>query len=327
MYPNGISTSLPFDVQYDLVRSIAGFEHAEITRPGYAIEYDFFDPRDLKPSLETRRIDGLYFAGQINGTTGYEEAAAQGLVSGINAGLQVREEEAWTPRRDEGYVGVLIDDLITRGTTEPYRMFTSRAEYRLLLREDNADLRLTEWGRRFDLIDDRRWRAFEKKRESVELEQQRLRSTWVRPLSATQKQWESVLGVALSREQNLMDLLRRPEVTYRSLVQLACAGPGVADETVAEQVEVQAKYHGYIERQEAEIARSKIHEETPLPADLNYAAVKGLSAEVSQKLLAAKPLSLGQAGRIPGVTPAAISLLLIHLKKRAYVVAPTQRRA
>ena len=237
------------------------------------------------------------------------------MIAGINAGLQAQEKEAWWPRRDEAYIGVLIDDLITRGTDEPYRMFTSRAEYRLLLREDNADLRLTEWGRQFGLIDEQRWCTFHKKRHAIESEQQRLRSTWARPTSATPQQWKSVLGAPLSREQNLMDLLRRPEVNYRSLVQLPGAGPGVADDAVAEQVEVQAKYHGYIERQEAEIVRTKAHEETPLPHDMDYAMVKGLSTEVSQKLVAARPVSLGQAGRIPGVTPAAISLLLIHLKK------------
>ena len=327
VYPNGISTSLPFDVQYELVQSIVGFESAQITRPGYAIEYDFFDPRELKPSLETKHIGGLFFAGQINGTTGYEEAGGQGLVAGINAGLKVQEKEAWWPRRDEAYIGVLVDDLITRGTNEPYRMFTSRAEYRLLLREDNADLRLTEWGRRFGLIDEERWRSFDKKREAIEVEQQRLRSTWVRPATLPDDESVRVLGAPLSRESNLMDLLRRPEVGYRSLVTLPGAGPGVTDKAIAEQVEVQAKYHGYIERQEAEIARNKAQEETPLPDDLDYAGVKGLSSEVCQKLSASRPVSVGQAARIPGVTPAAISLLLIHLKKRAYASTAERRRA
>ena len=327
VYPNGISTSLPFDVQYELVRSIAGFENAEITRPGYAIEYDFFDPRDLRPSLETKHIGGLFFAGQINGTTGYEEAGAQGLIAGINAALKVQDKDAWWPRRDEAYTGVLVDDLITRGTNEPYRMFTSRAEYRLLLREDNADLRLTEWGHRLGLIGESRWRAFHNKREAIETEQQRLRSTWMRPATIPTEDCERVLGGPLSREHNLMDLLRRPEVDYGSLTTLPGAGPGVTDRSVAEQVEVQAKYHGYIERQEAEIARTKVQEGTPLPEDLDYDAVKGLSTEVRQKLSAARPVTLGQAGRIPGITPAAISLLLIHLKKRAYASRVERRRA
>ena len=327
IYPNGISTSLPFDVQHELVQSIAGFERAEITRPGYAIEYDFFDPRDLKPSLETKSIDGLFFAGQINGTTGYEEAGAQGLIAGINAGLEVRGKEAWWPRRDEAYAGVLVDDLITRGTSEPYRMFTSRAEYRLLLREDNADLRLTEWGHRLGLVDERRWRGFNQKREAIEREQQRLRSTWVRPATVPDQESERVLGAPLNREHNLMDLLRRPEVDYRSLVTLPGAGPGVTERSVAEQVEVQAKYHGYIERQEAEIARTKMQEEMPLPEDLDYTTVKGLSAEVTQKLLQTRPVTLGQAARIPGITPAAVSLLMIHLKKRSHASRVERRRA
>ena len=319
LYPNGISTSLPFDVQLDLVRSIKGFENAVITRPGYAIEYDFFDPRGLQPSLETQAMPGLYFAGQINGTTGYEEAAAQGLVAGINAALRVRGEPAWWPRRDEAYIGVLIDDLITRGTSEPYRMFTSRAEYRLLLREDNADLRLTETGRRLGLVDDQRWQSFCDKRDAVEREQQRLSRTWVNPVTLPEAACRPVLGQGLSRETSLMDLLRRPQVDYAQLMTLPGVGPGVESAVVAEQVQIQAKYHGYIERQEAEIARTRTHEQTPLPADLDYAAVKGLSAEVSQKLAAQRPVTLGQAGRISGVTPAAISLLLVHLKKRAYL--------
>ena len=327
VYPNGISTSLPFDVQHELVQSIAGFERAEITRPGYAIEYDFFDPRDLKPSLQTKSINGLFFAGQINGTTGYEEAGAQGLIAGINAGLEVRGMEAWWPRRDEAYAGVLVDDLITRGTSEPYRMFTSRAEYRLLLREDNADLRLTEWGHRFGLVDESRWRGFNQKREAIEREQQRLRSTWVRPATVPDQESERVLGAPLNREHNLMDLLRRPEVDYRSLVTLPGAGPGVAERSVAEQVEVQAKYHGYIERQEAEIARTKVQEEMPLPEDLDYTTVTGLSAEVTQKLLQTRPVTLGQAARIPGITPAAVSLLMIHMKKQSHASRVERRRA
>ena len=314
VYPNGISTSLPFDVQWDLVRSIAGFENAHILRPGYAIEYDYFDPRDLQPSLETKPLAGLFFAGQINGTTGYEEAAAQGLIAGINAALQAQNKEPWCPRRDEAYVGVLIDDLITRGTSEPYRMFTSRAEYRLLLREDNADLRLTPKGRELGIVDDARWQAFEAKREAIEREQQRLRSTWLRPESVPQADAERVLGQALTHEYNLMDLLRRPEVTYQSLLSLPGAGVPVADPLVAEQVETQAKYTGYIERQTQEIEKQRRNEETALPRDLDYGNVRGLSKEVQQKLTSHKPTTLGQAGRIAGVTPAAISLLLVHLK-------------
>ncbi|HLA74336.1 MAG TPA: tRNA uridine-5-carboxymethylaminomethyl(34) synthesis enzyme MnmG [Gammaproteobacteria bacterium] len=314
VYPNGISTSLPFDVQWDLVRSIAGFENAHILRPGYAIEYDYFDPRDLQPSLETKPLAGLFFAGQINGTTGYEEAAAQGLIAGINAALQAQNKEPWCPRRDEAYVGVLIDDLITRGTSEPYRMFTSRAEYRLLLREDNADLRLTPKGRELGIVDDARWQAFEAKREAIEREQQRLRSTWLRPESVPQADAERVLGQALTHEYNLMDLLRRPEVTYQSLLSLPGAGVPVADPLVAEQVETQAKYTGYIERQTQEIEKQRRNEETALPRDLDYGNVRGLSKEVQQKLTSHKPTTLGQAGRIAGVTPAALSLLLVHLK-------------
>lgn len=317
IYPNGISTSLPFDVQYELVRSIEGFEQAEITRPGYAIEYDFFDPRDLKPSLETRILEGLFFAGQINGTTGYEEAAAQGLLAGLNAALKATEREAWWPRRDEAYLGVLVDDLITRGTSEPYRMFTSRAEYRLLLREDNADLRLTEMGRRLGLVDESRWRAFSGKRELVERERARLESTWLNSRTTPASVCVPVLGQALSREASLMDLLRRPEVNYESLMTLPGAGPGVSESVVADQVEVQAKYHGYIERQEAEIARSRQHEDTALPEALDYTGVTGLSTEVAETLSQRRPLTLGHAARLPGITPAAISLLLIHLKKRA----------
>ncbi|MDT8404094.1 tRNA uridine-5-carboxymethylaminomethyl(34) synthesis enzyme MnmG [Sulfuriflexus sp.] len=315
VYPNGISTSLPFDVQYEFVRSIKGFENAHITRPGYAIEYDFFDPRDLKPSLETRHIHGLFFAGQINGTTGYEEAAAQGLVAGLNAARQTREQAPWTPRRDEAYLGVLIDDLVTCGTNEPYRMFTSRAEYRLLLREDNADLRLTTAGREMGLVDDARWRAFEAKREAVEQEQQRLRSTWLRPASVADTDMLRVLGQTLAREASLMDLLRRPEVTYDLLTSLPGAGPAVADQVVAEQVQVQAKYAGYIDRQRDEIARLRRNETRSLPEDFDYAKVTGLSTEIAQKFTAQQPTTIAQASRIPGVTPAAISLLLVHLKK------------
>jgi len=321
IYPNGISTSLPFDVQLALVRSIRGFEHAHVTRPGYAIEYDFFDPRDLQPSLETRAIAGLFFAGQINGTTGYEEAAAQGLIAGLNAARRAREREAWSPFRDEAYIGVLIDDLITRGTTEPYRMFTSRAEYRLLLREDNADLRLTLEGRELGLVDDERLRRFEAKRAATEREQQRLQATWLRPAAVPDAAAVAVLGTPLAREFTLLELLRRPGVGYRALMTLPGAGPGVEDAVVAEQVEIQARYAGYIERQRDEIERQRRHEETRLPEDLDYDAVHGLSTEARQKLAASRPLSLGQAARIPGVTPAAISLLLLHLKKYAHRAA------
>jgi tRNA uridine 5-carboxymethylaminomethyl modification enzyme len=322
IYPNGISTSLPFDVQLALVRSIRGFERAHVTRPGYAIEYDFFDPRDLQPSLETRAIAGLFFAGQINGTTGYEEAAAQGLIAGLNAARLARDLEAWSPFRDEAYIGVLIDDLITRGTTEPYRMFTSRAEYRLLLREDNADLRLTHRGRELGLVDDERLRRFEAKRAAVEREQQRLRATWLRPAAVPDAAAAAVLGAPLAREYTLLGLLCRPGVGYRALMTLPGAGPGVEDAAAAEQVEIQARYAGYIERQREEIERQRRHEETRLPEDLDYAAVSGLSTEARQKLAATRPLSLGQAARIPGVTPVAISLLLLHLKKHAHQAAP-----
>lgn len=315
-YPNGISTSLPFDVQYALVRSIPGLENAHITRPGYAIEYDFFDPRDLDYSLQTRPIRGLFFAGQINGTTGYEEAAAQGLLAGLNAGRFVRGEEPWWPNRDEAYLGVLVDDLITRGTSEPYRMFTSRAEHRLLLREDNADLRLTEIGRRLGLVDDERWAAFETKREAIERESQRLRETWVRPGQASEADFQRVLQGPLARESRAAELLRRPEVSYDGLMSLPGVGPGKADPRVAEQVEIQAKYAGYIERQREEIERQRRHEQWTLPPDLDYAEVRGLSREAREKLIRHRPHTLGQAGRIPGMTPAAVSLLLIHLKRR-----------
>ncbi|MFQ5488259.1 MAG: tRNA uridine-5-carboxymethylaminomethyl(34) synthesis enzyme MnmG [Gammaproteobacteria bacterium] len=318
VYPNGISTSLPFDVQYELVRSIPGFEQAHITRPGYAIEYDYFDPRDLQPSLETRPIEGLFFAGQINGTTGYEEAAAQGLLAGINAVRKARGEEAWWPRRDQAYLGVLVDDLVTRGTSEPYRMFTSRAEYRLLLREDNADLRLTPIGRELGLVDDARYCAFETKQAAIEREQQRLRATWLRPGAGPVD--EKLIGGPLGREYTLLELLRRPRVCYQDLVSLPGMGPGVSDPRVAEQVEVQAKYAGYIERQQDEIERQRRHEELRLPADLDYGQVQGLSTEVRQKLVETRPATLGQAARIAGVTPAAISLVLVHLKRHGGAV-------
>ncbi|MEJ2402815.1 MAG: tRNA uridine-5-carboxymethylaminomethyl(34) synthesis enzyme MnmG [Candidatus Thiodiazotropha sp.] len=317
VYPNGISTSLPFDIQYQLVRSMKGFAEAQILRPGYAIEYDFFDPRDLKSSLETKHIHGLFFAGQINGTTGYEEAAAQGLLAGLNAVRHARDEEPWSPRRDEAYLGVLVDDLITQGTQEPYRMFTSRAEYRLLLREDNADLRLTETGRRLGLVDDHRWARFCHKREAIEQEQQRLDGIWLRPSDLADERAESLLGGALSKEANAANLLARPNVGYRELMTLPRLGPGVEDPQVIEQLEVQAKYAGYIERQRDEIDRQRANEAVTLPHNLDYANVRGLSSEVREKFQRHRPQTLGQAGRIPGVTPAAISLLLIHLKKRS----------
>ena len=313
VYPNGISTSLPFDVQYDLVRSIKGFENVHITRPGYAIEYDFFDPRDLYPWLETKHITGLFFAGQINGTTGYEEAAAQGLVAGMNAALKVTDREPWSPRRDQGYAGVMIDDLITRGTIEPYRMFTSRAEYRLLLREDNADLRLTAIGRDLGLVDDARWEHFNQRREAIEQEQTLLANTRVSPEKLSADAATRLLGQPLQRETTLLQLLRRPEVSYAAVTGLVDGyNPVSAD--VALQVEVQAKYHGYIERQHAEIERNRRDEDAQLPADLDYAKVRGLSNEVTQKLNQHRPVTLGQASRIPGITPAAVSLLRIHLK-------------
>ena len=314
LYPNGISTSLPFDVQLELVRSIRGMENAHILRPGYAIEYDYFNPQDLKYSLETKVIGGLFFAGQINGTTGYEEAGAQGLLAGLNAARRAQGLESWCPRRDEAYIGVLVDDLITMGTREPYRMFTSRAEYRLVLREDNADLRLTEKGRELGLVDDERWAVFNAKREAIEAETQRLRSTWVQPGSETGQAFAARFNTPLTREYSLLDLLRRPEVDYATLVELTGASDIPAD--AAEQVEIQTRYAGYIERQQDEIDRLRQHEETLLPADLDYLALNGLSKEISQKLASIRPQTLGQASRIPGVTPAAVSLLLIHLKKR-----------
>jgi tRNA uridine 5-carboxymethylaminomethyl modification enzyme len=317
VYPNGISTSLPYDVQETLVRSLRGCEQARITRPGYAIEYDFFDPRDLDPSLESRHLPQLFLAGQINGTTGYEEAAAQGLLAGANAALRVQGRPPWWPRRDEAYLGVLVDDLTTRGTGEPYRMFTSRAEYRLLLREDNADLRLTETGRRLGLVGEAQWRRFEDKREAIARERQRLRETWLRPAALDPEQARAVLGDELRREARALDLLARPKVDYANLMTLPGLGPGVTDPQVAEQIDIQAKYAGYIERQQQEIDRHRAQEETRLPTDFPFDQVRGLSAEVREKLLRVRPTTLGQAGRIPGLTPAAISLLLIHIRRRS----------
>jgi tRNA uridine 5-carboxymethylaminomethyl modification enzyme len=360
VYPNGISTSLPFDVQVELVRSIRGFERAHLTRPGYAIEYDFFDPRDLAPTLETKHVPGLWFAGQINGTTGYEEAAAQGLVAGINAALAVQGREPWWPRRSEAYLGVLIDDLITRGAPEPYRMFTSRAEYRLTLREDNADQRLTPVGRRLGLVDEARWSLFERKQAAIEAELQRLGAAWIRPGTPAAAQLEARLG-PLAREQRALDLLRRPEASWALLEAAlastgatvaseaegatgACAAAGAsapeptdsasdwrADERLADQVplaiDVQASYHGYIERQQDEIERQRRNEDTRLPDELDYAAVRGLSNEVRQRLAEHRPATLGQAARIPGVTPAAVSLLLVHLKRRSLAAESALLRA
>ena len=317
IYPNGISTSLPFDVQERLVHSIPGLGRARITRPGYAIEYDFFDPRDLDPSLESLLIDNLFLAGQINGTTGYEEAAAQGLLAGANAARRVRDQEPWRPRRDQAYLGVMVDDLTTRGTLEPYRMFTSRAEYRLLLREDNADLRLTETGHRLGLVGDEQWQRFVAKREAIERERQRLRDTWLRPGTLDSDQARAILGDELRREARALDLLARPRVGYAELMALPGLGPGVSDPQVAEQLAIQAKYAGYIDRQLQEIERHRAQEETALPADFPFAEVRGLSAEVREKLLRVRPATLGQAARIPGITPAAISLLLIHLRRRS----------
>ncbi|MDA0821167.1 MAG: tRNA uridine-5-carboxymethylaminomethyl(34) synthesis enzyme MnmG [Proteobacteria bacterium] len=321
IYPNGISTSLPFDIQFDLVRSIRGFENAHITRPGYAIEYDYFDPRDIQPWMETKQIAGLFFAGQINGTTGYEEAAAQGLLAGLNAALRARQAAPWFPRRDEAYIGVLVDDLVTRGTTEPYRMFTSRAEYRLLLREDNADFRLTEKGRELGLVDDARWRRFDVKREALALEQARLESTWLSPATLSNEASTEILGKPLRKEQNLADLLRRPEIDYLALMQLPGAGPGVSAPDVIEQLEISARYSGYLERQHEEVEKHSRNENTLIPDTLDYAEIRGLSNEIRQKLIAQRPHSIGQASRISGVTPAAISILLIYLKKRQLLLA------
>ncbi|MFT5840190.1 MAG: tRNA uridine 5-carboxymethylaminomethyl modification enzyme [Flavobacteriales bacterium] len=320
MYPNGISTSLPFDIQMKFVRSIIGFENAHIVRPGYAIEYDFFDPRDLKQTLETKFISGLFFAGQINGTTGYEEAGAQGLIAGVNAALQVQQKDEFTLRRDEAYMGVLIDDLSTMGTKEPYRMFTSRAEYRLLLREDNADLRLTTKGYEIGLVDEQRWKAFNQKLEAIELERQRLKSTWVYPSHESTKALNVLLKNPVTKENTLEDLIRRPEMTYKTLMQIEAFGPEIENKQAAEQVEIQIKYAGYIERQKDEIAKTLRNENTLIPMDFDFSQISGLSNEVVSKLTDTRPETIGKAGRISGITPAAVSLLLVYLKKHGLLI-------
>ncbi len=319
IYPNGISTSLPFDVQFELVRSIKGFENAHITRPGYAIEYDYFDPRGLKASLETKSINGLFFAGQINGTTGYEEAGAQGLIAGLNAARLTQDKPAWTPRRDEAYIGVLIDDLITHGTTEPYRMFTSRAEYRLQLREDNADTRLTEIGHQMGIVDEQRWAAFSRKAAAVKTETERLNKLWATPGNALGAAVQAQLNVPITRECNVLDLIKRPEITYASLMSVADLGPGVSDAKVAEQIEIGVKYSGYLDRQKEDIERNRRHEDTEIPVDFEYQNISGLGNELEAKLMKVRPQTIGQAQRIPGMTPAAISLLLVTLSKRRRV--------